>query len=105
LAIGVQEVLTAIGRVCGPTAERHRRGDVPQSHQAAHHTRRTSRARRSGFASEDVKLAIYAIVVFLDESILNSPLPVLAGLVAANRSGRVVREHMVGKSSMIISAN
>ncbi len=32
-------------------------------------------ARRVGYAPEDVKLAIYAVVVFLDESVLNSRHP------------------------------
>lgn len=36
-------------------------------------------ARRAGYDSETVKLAVYAYIVFLDESVLNSPQEMFAG--------------------------
>jgi type VI secretion system protein ImpK len=53
--------------------------------------------RRAGYPSEDVKLAIYAIVVFLDESILNSPLPALAGWSRKPLQEELFGEHMGGE--------
>jgi type VI secretion system protein ImpK len=35
-------------------------------------------ARQAGYSSEDVRLAIYAVVVFLDESVLNSSLAIFS---------------------------
>src|SRR5207247_1621893 len=55
-------------------------------------------ARRAGYASDDVKLAIYAIVMFLDESILNSPLPALAGWSRKPLQEELFGEHMGGES-------
>jgi type VI secretion system protein ImpK len=96
LAIALQEVLTAIGRVRANrqsvTDAATFRNHIKQLITAAH-----EQARRSGFASEDVKLAIYAIVVFLDESILNSPLPVLAGWSRKPLQEELFGEHMGGE--------
>jgi type VI secretion system protein ImpK len=96
LAIALQEVLTATGRVRANrqsvTDAATFRNHVKQLITAAH-----EQARRAGFASEDVKLAIYAIVVFLDESILNSPLPALAGWSRKPLQEELFGEHMGGQ--------
>jgi type VI secretion system protein ImpK len=71
LALTLQEAITAIVRV------RSDRRDVPdpagfrqqfkQVLATAH-----DEARKSGYPSEDVRLAVYAVVVLLDESVLQS---------------------------------
>jgi type VI secretion system protein ImpK len=71
LALALQEALTAIVRVRGnrrdvaePEAFRQQ---FKQVLAAAH-----EEARRGGYASDDVRLAVYAAVVLLDESVLQS---------------------------------
>jgi type VI secretion system protein ImpK len=77
LALALQEPLTATERL---RANRQSATDAPafRSHikqllSAAH-----EEARRAGYAGEDIKLAIYAVVAFLDESALNSHHPAFA---------------------------
>ena len=96
LAIALQEVLTAIGRV------RANRQSVTDAGTFRNHIKQLlssghEEGRRAGYASEDVKLAIYAIVVFLDESILNSPLPALAGWSRKPLQEELFGEHMGGE--------
>lgn len=96
LAIALQEVLTATGRVRANrqsvTDAATFRNHVKQLLSGAH-----EEARRAGYASEEVKLAIYAIVVFVDESILNSPLPALAGWSRKPLQEELFGEHMGGQ--------
>jgi type VI secretion system protein ImpK len=96
LAIALQEVLTAVGRVRANqqsvTDAASFRNHVKQLLSGAH-----EEGRRAGYASEDVKLAIYAIVMFLDESILNSPLPALAGWSRKPLQEELFGEHMGGE--------
>lgn len=96
LAIALQEVLTAVGRLRanrqGVTDAATFRNHVKQLISAAH-----DEARRAAYTSEDVKSAIYAIVVFLDESILNSPLPPLAGWSRKPLQEELFGEHMGGE--------
>ena len=96
LAIVLQEVLTAVGRVRANrqsvTDAATFRNHIKQLLSGAH-----EEARRAGYASEDVKLAIYAIVMFLDESILNSPLPALAGWSRKPLQEELFGEHMGGE--------
>jgi type VI secretion system protein ImpK len=96
LAIALQEVLTAVGRLRANrqsiTDAATFRNHVKQLISAAH-----DEARRAGYVSEDVKSAIYAIVVFLDESILNSPLPALAGWSRKPLQEELFGEHMGGE--------
>lgn len=96
LAIALQEVLTAIGRVRANrqsvTDAATFRNHIKQLLSGAH-----EEARRAGYASEDVKLAVYAIVMFLDESILNSPLTALAGWSRKPLQEELFGEHMGGE--------
>ena len=77
LALHFQEVLTAIERLRG-----NRQG-VTDANAFRHHSREAlktaaSQALAAGYAAEDVKLATYATVAFLDESVLNSHSAVFA---------------------------
>ncbi len=77
LAAGLQEALTAIERL--QTSRQTAvdpatfRSQIKQLLAAAH-----DEARGAGYDAADVKLAIYAAVVFLDEAVLNSRLPAFA---------------------------
>lgn len=77
LALALQEALTATVRLRAnrqaATDAAGFRTQMKQLLTAAH-----EEARRAGYASEDSKLAIYAVVVFLDESVLNSRHPAFA---------------------------
>jgi type VI secretion system protein ImpK len=74
LALALQEPLTATVRLRAnrqsATDAESFRNHVKQLLSTAH-----DEARRAGYAGEDVKLAIYGVVVFLDESVLNSRHP------------------------------
>jgi type VI secretion system protein ImpK len=71
LALALQEVLTAIVRLRG------NRSDVTDPETFRHHVKQLlsaahDDARKVGYSSEDVRLAVYAVVVLLDESMLQS---------------------------------
>jgi type VI secretion system protein ImpK len=77
LALALQEALTATVRLrdnrqTATNAEAFR----GRMKQTLADTERD--ARQAGYSSEDVRLAIYAVVVFLDESVLNSSLAMFA---------------------------
>jgi type VI secretion system protein ImpK len=96
LALALQEALTAVARVRANrqaiTDATSFRNHIKQLLNAGH-----EEARRAGYESEDVKLAIYALVVFLDESILNSPNPALAGWSRKPLQEELFGEHMGGQ--------
>jgi type VI secretion system protein ImpK len=54
-------------------------------------------ARRAGYTGDDVKLAIYAYTVFLDESVLNSPQPMFADWPRKPLQEEVFGGHMGGE--------
>jgi type VI secretion system protein ImpK len=77
LALNLQEVLTAIVRL------RANRQAVSDAESFRHHIREALRlavteAQHSGYQMEDIKLAAFATVALLDESILNSRNPLFA---------------------------
>lgn len=77
LALAFQETLTATVRLRSQrqtaTDAAAFRAHVKQLLSGAH-----EEARRAGYGGEDVKLAVYAVVVFLDEAVLNSAHPTFA---------------------------
>jgi type VI secretion system protein ImpK len=80
LALFYQEVLTAIERLRG-----NRQG-VTDANAFRHHTREALKAAAqqsmsAGYIADDVKLATFAAVAFLDESVLNSQNPIFVDWV------------------------
>lgn len=77
LAAAFQETLTTTVRLRtqrqSATDAEAFRAHVKQLLTGAH-----EEARRAGYAGDDVKLAVYAVVVFLDEAVLNSANPAFA---------------------------
>jgi type VI secretion system protein ImpK len=73
LALALQEPLTAIVRLRdNRQSAAHAEVFRARMKQILADTERE--ARQAGYGSEDVRLAIYAVVVFLDETVLNSSL-------------------------------
>lgn len=97
LALAFQEVLTAIVRVrFGRQAVEHAemfRAQLKDSLRAA-----AQDALSRGYPHEDVQLALYAIVAFLDESVMNSQQPVFADWPRLPLQEELFGGHVAGES-------
>jgi len=54
-------------------------------------------ARRAGYEGEHVKLAVYAFVAFLDESVLNSSAPIFTGWARQPLQEEIFGDHVAGE--------
>src|SRR5581483_2452845 len=77
LAVAFQEVFTAIARL---RSGRQAVSDAATFRNQMKHALQSAEqeARNGGYPPEDVKLAVFATVAFLDESVLNSQNPIFA---------------------------
>lgn len=97
LALILQEVLTAVVRY------RANRQPVSDAESFRHHIREALRAAAqqgrdvAGYSSDDVKYAIFAVVAFLDESILNSRNPVFADWPRKPLQEEMFGHHIAGE--------
>jgi type VI secretion system protein ImpK len=96
LALILQEVLTAIVRL------RSNRQAVSDANAFRTHMREALKAadqeaRRSGYSGEDMQIAIFAVVAFLDESILNSRNPMFADWPRKPLQEELFGTHMAGE--------
>jgi type VI secretion system protein ImpK len=55
-------------------------------------------ARAAGYEGEHVKLAIYAFVAFLDESVLNSSAPIFSGWARQPLQEEIFGDHVAGEA-------
>lgn len=55
-------------------------------------------ARQAGYEGEHVKLAVYAFVAFLDESVLNSSAPIFAGWARQPLQEEIFGDHVAGEA-------
>ena len=97
LALVLQELITAVvrlrsGRQQVTDAEVFRR-QVLQAIQVADRT-----AREKGYTGEDIRLAIFAVVAFLDETILNLRQPVFAEWVRKPLQEELFGQHVAGET-------
>jgi type VI secretion system protein ImpK len=97
LALAFQEVLTAIVRV------RFGRQAVQNAEMFRAHLKESLRtaaqeALSRGYPQEDVQLALYAIVAFLDESVMNSQQPVFADWPRLPLQEELFGGHVAGES-------
>lgn len=96
LALVFQEVLTAVARLrCNrqvATDAESFRAHVKQLLSTADRD-----GRRLGYSSDDVALAIYAVVAFLDESVLNSTQPMFASWPSRPLQEEIFGGHMGGE--------
>jgi type VI secretion system protein ImpK len=96
LALAFQEILTVSERlrtgrqaVTDPAAFRH---FILEGLKSA-----DGEARRQGYAAEDIKLAIFAVVAFLDESVLNLRAPVFADWPRRPLQEELFGHHVAGE--------
>lgn len=90
LALVFQEVLTVVARL---RANRQRVGDPEVFRSQVRNALKTAEAEglRRGYVQEDVKVATFATVAFMDESILNSQNPLFA-----DWPGKPLQEELFG---------
>lgn len=97
LALALQEVLTVTARI---RSDRQVAEDA--SSFRAHVKRLLGRADReardAGYQDETVRLALYATVAFLDESVLNSPRPMFQDWPRQPLQEEVFGDHMAGET-------
>lgn len=96
LALAFQEMLTAVTRL------RAHRQHVTDAEQFRNQVRQAIRvadqeAKRLGYAEEDIKLATFAVVAFLDESVLNLQNPVFADWVRKPMQEELFGRHTAGE--------
>lgn len=96
LALAMQEVLTAIVRLRSNRQVVHDaeqfRGQVRQALKQAE-----QEAKRLGYTEDDIRLAIFAAVAFLDESVLNLQSPVFADWVRKPMQEEMFGRHTAGE--------
>jgi len=97
LALIFQEVLTAIERL------RANRQGVTDANAFRHHTlealrNAASQALAAGYNADDVKLASFACVAFLDESVLNSQNPIFADWLRKPLQEELFGTHVAGET-------
>lgn len=96
LAIAFQELFTAIVRL------RYNLQSVPDADAFKVYMREGLRSAMQesatrGYAPEDIKLAAFAVVAFLDESILNSRNPVLTRWTGQPLGAELTGKHLAGE--------
>ncbi len=96
LALAFQEMLTAVTRL---RAGRQQVNDAGQFRNQVRQAIRTADqdAKRLGYVEDDIKLAIFAVVAFLDESILNLQSPVFADWVRKPLQEELFGRHTAGE--------
>jgi type VI secretion system protein ImpK len=96
LALVFQEAITAIERLRG------NRTGVTDANAFRHHTREAlksaaQQAISQGYNGDDVKLATFAAVAFLDESVLNSQNPIFGDWVRKPLQEELFGTHLAGE--------
>ena len=96
LALALQEALTATVRL---RANRQSAADAEsfRAHVKQLLSAADQDARRAGYAAEDISLALFAVVAFLDESVLNSGQPMFAEWPRRPLQEELFGEHMAGE--------
>jgi type VI secretion system protein ImpK len=100
LALAFQEVLTAVVRV------RFGRQAVQNAESFRAHIKESLRtaaqdAMSRGYSQEDVQLALYAVVAFIDESVLNSHQPVFAEWPRLPLQGVLARTDFISAADLL----
>ncbi len=97
MALALQEAITVICRV------RSARQVASDSQQFRNHLRgllgqADAEARQMGYAGNDVKLAIYAFVALLDESVLQSPQAIFKDWAGRPFQEELFEDHLAGEN-------
>ena len=96
LALAFQEVLTAVVRLRGnrqPVTD----GGAFRAQMTQLLQRADAESRAAGYAPEDARLAAFAVVALLDESVLNSTQPALSGWARRPLQDELFGEHLAGE--------
>jgi type VI secretion system protein ImpK len=97
LALAFQEILTAVTRLRGgltvATGDEAFRVMIRQLLVGAE-----QEARGYGYAPDDIRLGFFAVVAFLDESVLNSQQPMFADWSRRPMQEELFGEHMAGET-------
>ena len=96
LALAFQEILTVIERL------RSNRQPIPDAATFRYQFREAlkladAEARKRGYTAEDIQLAIFAVVAFLDESILNLRSPIFADWPRRPLQEELFGHHIAGE--------
>lgn len=97
LALALQEAFTVAARL------RTRRQAAPDADSFRLRVKQLvgtadDEARREGYAPEYVRLAVYAYIAFLDESVLNSGLPIFSAWPRQPLQEEIFGDHMAGET-------
>jgi type VI secretion system protein ImpK len=97
LAVALQEAFTVAVRL---RANRQLAADADsfRAHVKALLANADREARQAGYDGEQVKLAIYAYVAFLDESVLRSSEPIFAGWARQPLQEEIFGDHVAGEA-------
>lgn len=97
LALHLQELLTVVARI---RADRQVADDVDafRDHFKRLMTRADRDAREAGYDDETVRYALYAVVAFLDESVLNSPRDLFRSWPGRPLQEEIFGDHMAGET-------
>jgi len=96
LALHLQELFTAIVRLRARRQEVNN-ADVFRSQVLRSIKTAEDAARARGYTDEDIKLAVFAVVAFLDESLLNLRLPVFNDWVRRPLQEEMFGRHVAGE--------
>ncbi len=96
LAIIFQELITVTVRLRGKTQPLSDASSFRQQIRAALTSAQQEAARR-GYSGEDIRLAIFAVVAFLDESVLNSGNPIFADWPRKPLQEEIFGVHVAGE--------
>ncbi len=97
LALALQEAFTVAARLRS-TRQAAASADAFRARVKQLLTAADDEARRDGYAPEYVRLAVYAYIAFLDESVLNSGLPIFSEWPRQPLQEEVFGDHMAGET-------
>ena len=97
LALVFQEILTATVRL---RSNRQAVSDADQFRSSMRDALKTAdqEGRKKGYSGDDLRLAIFAVIAFLDESVLNSANPVFAQWPRKPMQEELFGGHMAGET-------
>lgn len=96
LALALQEPFTAVARL-RTQRQVTQDGNAFRTHIKNLLSRADGAARSAGYGTDSVRLAIYAVVAFIDESVLHSALPTFADWPRRPLQEEIFGEHLAGE--------
>lgn len=96
MALSLQEALTTVARL---RADKQVASDAESFRTRIKQVLATAEAdaRAAGYAAEDIRFALFAVIAFLDETVLNSGQPMFANWSSRTLQEEVFGVHMAGE--------